>query len=52
MAAVVTQTHYIGTLYVNFLSRYLAQLDKVAQMIVDGNDPTLTADYGALGLAP
>jgi hypothetical protein len=42
--------HYSGTFYVHFLSCYLAQLGKVAPMIVDRNAPTLTSDYGALGL--
>jgi hypothetical protein len=51
MSAVVTRTHYIGTWYVHFLSRYLAQIDKVAPMM-DRNDPTLASDYGALGLTP
>jgi len=52
MAAVVTRTHYSGTLYVHFLSRYLAQLDNVTPVMMDRNDPTLTSDYGALGLTP
>jgi hypothetical protein len=52
MTAVATRTHYNGTLYVHFVSRYLAQLDNVAPMMVDRNDPTLTSDCGALGLKP
>ena len=52
MAVVVTRTHYSGTVYVHFMSRYLAQLDNVAPMMVDRNDPTLASDYGALGLTP
>jgi len=40
------------TVYVHFLSRYLAQLDNVAPVMMVRNDPTLTSDYGALGLTP
>ena len=49
MAAGVTRTHYSGTLYAHFLSRYLTRLDNVAPVMVDRNDPTWTSDYGALG---